>query len=110
MLDMHSVDLVVCSCAPAAQQLINMGYFPCAPLVPTPAVSLKVLTLVIHLFVRIPPNTSAWCEAFESYLGGMGYNVDAKLGLLCCLVIISNEKYRREFDGDLVMHTIGTAY
>ncbi|KIM51865.1 hypothetical protein SCLCIDRAFT_99359, partial [Scleroderma citrinum Foug A] len=79
--NMHSVDLVVCSCAPAAQQLINMGYFPCAPLAPTLAVSLKVLTLVKHLFVRIPPNTSAWCEAFESYLGGMGYNVDAKEGI-----------------------------
>ena len=107
---MHSVDLVVCSCAPAAQQLIHMGYFPCALLAPTLAVSLKVLTLVKHLFVRTPPNISAWCETFGSYVGGMGYNVDAKIGLLCCLVIISNEKYRREFDRDLVMHTIGTAY
>ena len=107
---MHSVDLVVCFCAPAAQQLINMGYFPCAPLAPTLAVSLKVLTLVKHLFVHIPSNTSAWCEAFESYLGGMRYNVDAKVGLLCCLVIIPNKKYRREFNRDLVMHTIGTAY
>ncbi|KIM66636.1 hypothetical protein SCLCIDRAFT_110141, partial [Scleroderma citrinum Foug A] len=62
--NMHSVDLVVCSCAPAAQQLIHMGYFPCAPLAPTLAVSLKVLTLVKQLFVRTPPNISAWCETF----------------------------------------------
>ena len=91
MSDMHSIDLVVCSCAPAAQQLIHMGYFPCAPLAPTLAVSLKVLTLVKNLFVCMPPNTSVWCEAFESYLGGMGYNVDAKVGLLSCVVTISNK-------------------
>ena len=90
MSDMHSIDLLVCSCAPAAQQLIHMGYFPCAPLAPTLAVCLKVLTLVKHLFVHMPPNTSAWCEAFESYLGGMGYSVDAKVGVLTCVLIVSN--------------------
>ena len=81
---MHSIDLMVCSCAPAAQQLLQMGYSPCAPLAPTLAVSVKVLTLIKHLLVHIPPNTSAWCEALESYLRGMGYYVDAKVGLLCC--------------------------
>ncbi|KIM50444.1 hypothetical protein SCLCIDRAFT_47385, partial [Scleroderma citrinum Foug A] len=78
---MHSIDLMVCSCAPAAQQLLQMGYFPCAPLAPTLAVSVKVLTLIKHLLVCIPPNTSAWCEALESYLRGMGYYVDAKEGI-----------------------------
>ncbi|KIM60177.1 hypothetical protein SCLCIDRAFT_124774 [Scleroderma citrinum Foug A] len=78
---MQSIGLLVCSCATAAQQLLQLGYFPCAPLAPTLAVSLKVLTFVKKLFVHIPPNTSAWCEAFQSYLGSMGYTIDAKDGI-----------------------------
>ena len=78
---MQSVDILVCSCATAAQQLLQMGYFPCAPLGPTLAVSLRVLTFVKQLFVHMPPNTSAWCEAFQSYLGSMGFTIDAKVRL-----------------------------
>ncbi|KIM57666.1 hypothetical protein SCLCIDRAFT_86133, partial [Scleroderma citrinum Foug A] len=77
--NMQSVDILVCSCATAAQQLLQMGYFPCAPLGPTLAVSLRVLTFVKQLFVCMPPNTSAWCEAFQSYLGSMGFTIDAKV-------------------------------
>ncbi|KIM56834.1 hypothetical protein SCLCIDRAFT_131692, partial [Scleroderma citrinum Foug A] len=77
--NMQSIDLLVCSCATAAQQLLQLGYFPCAPLAPTLAVSLKVQTFVKKLFVQILPNTSARCEAFQSYLGSMGYTIDAKV-------------------------------
>ncbi|KAI6009631.1 hypothetical protein F5J12DRAFT_718929 [Pisolithus orientalis] len=52
-----------------------MGYFPCAPLGPTLAVSLQLLGLCI------PPNTSAWCESLEAYLAAMGYEVDTKEGI-----------------------------
>ncbi|KAI6039182.1 hypothetical protein EDC04DRAFT_2568813 [Pisolithus marmoratus] len=77
----QSVDLTVCPCEPAALQLLQMGFFPCAPLGPTLAVSLQVLSLVRQLFMRMPPNVSAWCESLEAYLGGMGYKVDTKGGL-----------------------------
>ncbi|KAI6018346.1 hypothetical protein EDC04DRAFT_2869985 [Pisolithus marmoratus] len=72
---------MVCSCVPAAIQLLWMGYFPCAPLGPTLAVSLQLLSLVRQLFMWMPPNTSAWCESFEAYLAGLGYKVDTKEGI-----------------------------
>ncbi|KAI5988461.1 hypothetical protein F5J12DRAFT_703033, partial [Pisolithus orientalis] len=75
---LQSVDLAVCPCAPAALQLLWMGYFPCAPLGPTLAVSLQLLGFVQQLFMCIPPITSAWCESLEAYLAAMGYKVDTK--------------------------------
>ncbi|KAI6015742.1 hypothetical protein BKA83DRAFT_4060677 [Pisolithus microcarpus] len=56
-----------------------MGFFPCAPLGPTLAISLPVLSLVRQLFMRMPLNISAWSESLEAYLGGMGYEVDTKV-------------------------------
>ncbi|KAI5980967.1 hypothetical protein EDD15DRAFT_2392327 [Pisolithus albus] len=78
---LRHVDLTICPCAPAALQLLWIGYFPCAPLGPTLAVSLQLLSLVRQLFMRMPLNTSAWCESFEAYLAGMGYKVDTKEGI-----------------------------
>ncbi|KIK24162.1 hypothetical protein PISMIDRAFT_646625, partial [Pisolithus microcarpus 441] len=78
---LRHVDLVVCPCVPAALQLLWMGYFPCAPLGPSLAVSLQLLSLVRQLFMQMPPNTSAWCKSFEAYLAGMGYRVDTKEGI-----------------------------
>ncbi|KAI6023465.1 hypothetical protein EDC04DRAFT_2869550 [Pisolithus marmoratus] len=72
---------MVCSCVPATVQFLWMGYFPCAPLGLTLAVSLQLLSLVRQLFMQMPPNTSAWCESFEAYLAGMGYKVDTKEGI-----------------------------
>ncbi|KAI6015677.1 hypothetical protein EDC04DRAFT_2870454 [Pisolithus marmoratus] len=77
----QSVDLTMCPCEPTALQLLQMGFFPCAPLGPTLTVSLQVLSLVQQLFMCMPPNVLAWCESLEAYLGGMGYKVDTKGGL-----------------------------
>ncbi|KAI6137521.1 hypothetical protein EDD17DRAFT_1782921 [Pisolithus thermaeus] len=81
MTGLRHIDLMVCSCAPAALQLLWMGYFPCVPLGPTLAVSLQLLSLVRQLFMQMPLNTSAWCESFEAYLAGMGYKVNTKEGI-----------------------------
>ncbi|KAI6029186.1 hypothetical protein BKA83DRAFT_4461857 [Pisolithus microcarpus] len=78
---LKTVDLMVCPCVPAAVQLLRMGFFPCALLGPTLAVSLPVLSLVRQLFMHMPLNISAWSESLEAYLGGMGYEVDTKGGL-----------------------------
>jgi len=42
------------------------------------AVDIRILQLVKELFVRLAPNISGWCEAFEALLDGMGYRVAAK--------------------------------
>ncbi|KAF9233092.1 hypothetical protein BU15DRAFT_66899 [Melanogaster broomeanus] len=78
---LEAVVLTICPCMPAALQLLRKGYFPCAPLAPTLAIHIKVLCLLKELFVCIPPNTSAWCEALESFFRSLGYKVDAKDGI-----------------------------
>ncbi|KAI6096296.1 hypothetical protein EDD16DRAFT_1500644 [Pisolithus croceorrhizus] len=99
---LKTVDLMVCLCVPTAIQLLWMGFFPCAPLGPTLAISLPVLSLVRQLFMCTPPNISAWSESLEAYLGGMGYKVDTKEGIQWrfgnayhwyCILEISLEEY-----------------
>ncbi|KAH7902955.1 hypothetical protein BJ138DRAFT_1021330 [Hygrophoropsis aurantiaca] len=70
---LDTLQLLVCPCYPAPHQLISRGLFACAPLAPSLAVDLRVLELVKTLFVRITPNTTAWCEALEAFLYGRGY-------------------------------------
>ncbi|KAG2144232.1 hypothetical protein DEU56DRAFT_870390 [Suillus clintonianus] len=67
-----------CPCAPAPLQLLRLGLFACAPIAPSLAVDLCVLELVRTLFVRVTPNTTAWCEALEVFLTGRGYKLSTK--------------------------------
>jgi hypothetical protein len=71
----------MCSCNTAARQLVSRGFFPCAPIAPTLAVDIRVLQLVKELFVRLAPNVTGWCDAFEALLDGMGYRVSAKVSV-----------------------------
>ncbi|KAI6025668.1 hypothetical protein F5J12DRAFT_715399, partial [Pisolithus orientalis] len=96
------VDLAICPCAPVALQLLQMGYFPSAPLGPTLAVSLQLLSLVRQVFMCMPPNISAWCKSLEAYLASMGYKVDTKEGICrrfsnayhwYCILEISVDEY-----------------
>ncbi|KAJ6451135.1 hypothetical protein C8R45DRAFT_848602 [Mycena sanguinolenta] len=41
-----------------APQLLQRGYFPCAPLEPTLAIELRVVEFVRRLFLNIPPNNT----------------------------------------------------
>ncbi|KAF9231394.1 hypothetical protein BU15DRAFT_90924 [Melanogaster broomeanus] len=70
---MKTIDLFVCTCVPAARQLLALGVFPCAPLAPTLTVDLSLLELVRELFARMSPNMTAWCEAFEAVLFSRGH-------------------------------------
>ncbi|KAJ8474454.1 hypothetical protein ONZ45_g15948 [Pleurotus djamor] len=44
-------------------------------MVPTLAVDLRVLSFVSKLFVHLPPNHTAWCQAVESFLSSQGYKL-----------------------------------
>ncbi|KAF9502905.1 hypothetical protein BS47DRAFT_1310521 [Hydnum rufescens UP504] len=57
---LEDIDLVVCSCHPAAIQLVSQGLFPCSPLALTLAVSMDMLEFVSDLFVNMAPNEQAW--------------------------------------------------
>jgi hypothetical protein len=46
---------------------------------PSIAVDFRVLELVKKLFVRMTPNTTAWCEALESFFDTQGYKLKSKV-------------------------------
>src|ERR1700676_3006294 len=70
---LENIVLEVCACHPTAVQLIEHGYFPCAPLYPTLAVSLDMLEFTIALFLRMAPNERAWAETMVEYLKACGH-------------------------------------
>ena len=55
-----------------------MGLFPASPLRPTLAVDLNMLDYVNELFVRSPPNTTAWCDSLEAFLGSRSYKLESR--------------------------------
>ena len=78
-LAVEDVEIRVCTCSPAAVQLMNVGAFPCAPLLPTLAVDLRVLEFTMKLFVQIAPNTTAFSMTLEQCLGSMGFQLDHRV-------------------------------
>ncbi|KAF9506000.1 hypothetical protein BS47DRAFT_1305850 [Hydnum rufescens UP504] len=53
--------------------LSSAGFFPCAPLFPTLAVSLDMLEFVASLFLHTAPNERAWAATLVEYLKAHGY-------------------------------------
>ena len=82
---LECVELRVCECWPAALQLLQRGLFPCSPRYPTLAVYLRQLEFVRELFVRLPPNVTAWCGALEVQLWRRGYKLESRVSLLRCI-------------------------
>jgi hypothetical protein len=81
--ELKVIEIHACQCSPAALQLLSCGYFPCAPIAPTLAVDLKMLEFVRELFVRMPPNTTAWCEPLEAFLRNCAYKLTTRVRFLC---------------------------
>lgn len=80
-LELQEIEIRACQCCPAALQLLSRGLFPCAPIAPTLAVDIKMLDFVQELFVRMPPNTTSWCEAIEALLSKRGYKLTTQVCL-----------------------------
>ncbi|KAI6114657.1 hypothetical protein EV401DRAFT_2058510 [Pisolithus croceorrhizus] len=77
-LRLEEIKISYCACTPAPVHLMESGLFACSPVAPTLAVDLRVLEFMRTLFVRLTPNTTAWCEALESFLDGQGYQLQSK--------------------------------
>ncbi|KAI6100892.1 hypothetical protein EV401DRAFT_2080701 [Pisolithus croceorrhizus] len=75
---LEEIKISYCACTPAPVHLMESGLFACSPVAPTLAVDLRVLEFMRTLFVRLTPNTTAWCEALESFLDGQGYQLQSK--------------------------------
>ncbi|KAG1744527.1 uncharacterized protein EDB91DRAFT_1236494 [Suillus paluster] len=77
----EEITILTCPCFPAPLQLLCHGLFPCAPMAPSLAVDLQVLEFVRLLFICQSPNQTAWCNALETFLDGMGYKLTSKNNL-----------------------------
>ncbi|KAG6807338.1 hypothetical protein H0H92_007961, partial [Tricholoma furcatifolium] len=72
----QKINLPICPCTPSLPlQLLQRGFFACAPIFPSLAVELKVLDFASELFVNIAPNSTAWCKAAEKFLARRGYRL-----------------------------------
>ncbi|KAG2060363.1 hypothetical protein BDR06DRAFT_979650 [Suillus hirtellus] len=72
------INLSCCKCSPVPLQLMMHGLFACAPVAPSLAVDICVLELVNKLFAWMTPNSTAWCEALETFLNEQGYKLNTK--------------------------------
>ncbi|KAK7020030.1 hypothetical protein R3P38DRAFT_3198581 [Favolaschia claudopus] len=80
----HRIDDIrihVCKCNPASVQLMRLGAFGSAPLMPSLAVDLRVLEFTRTLFLAISPNNTAISQALETFLSTMGYQLDNRNSL-----------------------------
>ena len=104
------MELTCCVCTPAPVQLMKHGLFACSPISPTLAVDLRVLEFMKTLFVWLTPNTTAWCEALESFLDTQGYRSQSKVCFLhndvtILLVFLLNELHTLSLC-NIILHNI----
>ncbi|KAI5982636.1 hypothetical protein EDD15DRAFT_2391151 [Pisolithus albus] len=95
---LEEIEINACPCRPAPVCLMQHGLFATSPVAPTLAVDLRVLEFLKKLFVRLTPNTTAWCEALESFLDGQGYKLQLK------------DSLRRRFSNAYHWYTVLTVY
>lgn len=68
-----------CSCRSIPMRLLQLGFFPCSPVLPTLAVDLNMLEFVKELFMRMPPNVTAWCATLEHFLEKRQYTLTTRV-------------------------------
>jgi len=71
--------LSICDCYPAAVQLVNIGYFPCAPVRPTLAIDINLLEFVTLASHNMAPNVMGWSNTLQEFLSIRGYLLGAKV-------------------------------
>jgi hypothetical protein len=79
------LDFHTCSCSSIAEVLISKGLFPCAPILPSLAVDIKMLCFYNELSMRSAPNNTAWCDALESHLEFSKFKFKTKVHCLWTL-------------------------
>ncbi|KDQ11852.1 hypothetical protein BOTBODRAFT_113727 [Botryobasidium botryosum FD-172 SS1] len=64
---------MVCPCCSAGVQLLELGFFPCAPSRPTIAFHLDLLQLVTLQLRNGVPNITAWAETLDAFWRDRGF-------------------------------------
>jgi hypothetical protein len=70
---LREIELIVCLCRPAADQLIRRGLFPCSPLQPSLAIDLSLLEIITSSFYHLTLNTTGWAVLLEQHWKWNGY-------------------------------------
>ena len=73
------IDIQVCACQTAGEQLLTAGLFPCSPQRPSLAVDVGILEFVKLLFINLPPNNTAFCNTLEGFLASRGFKLMTKV-------------------------------
>ena len=71
--------LAICECRPASVQLVEMGYFPCAPVRPSLAVDINLLEFVTIASHTMAPNVKGWSDTLQSFLTVRGFLLGEKV-------------------------------
>ena len=71
--------LNICECYPAGVQLVEMGYFPCAPVRPSFAFDINLLEFVTVGSHHMAPNVAGWSSTLQFFLSTRGYLVGEKV-------------------------------
>ena len=71
--------LSICECYPASVQLVEMGYFPCAPVRPTLAIDINLLEFVTIVSHHMAPNVMGWSSTLQEFLSLRGYLLSEKV-------------------------------
>ncbi|KAL4069115.1 hypothetical protein J3A83DRAFT_4095861, partial [Scleroderma citrinum] len=85
---LEDIKIAYCACTPAPIVLMGHGLFACSPVAPTLVVDLHVLEFMKWLFVQLTPNTTAWCEALESFLDAQGYKLHSKVQYVIVVLLV----------------------
>ena len=71
--------LSICECYPASVQLVEMGYFPCAPVRPTLTFDINLLEFVTIASHHMAPNVMGWSSSLQEFLSLRGYLLSKKV-------------------------------
>lgn len=80
-LGLTDVSLRVCACRPAAAQLLDRGYFACAPIRPSLAFSLRMLEFISMHSLNVAPNVTAWACTLQQYWARRGHAAEYGVSL-----------------------------
>jgi hypothetical protein len=78
---LREIELIVCLCRPATDQLIRRGLFPCSPLQPSLAVDLSLLEIITSSFYHLTLNTTGWAILLEQHWRWNGYALQFEVGM-----------------------------
>jgi hypothetical protein len=74
-----SVELTVCQCRPAPDQLLLQGLFPCSPIQPSLAVDMKLLELISASSTHLALNMTGWASLLEQFWDSNGFSLKSKV-------------------------------